>query len=422
MMLIALGLNHHNAPIEILEKTVIPEHRLGSALSALSALPGVEAAAIIATCNRCEIYAELSAPHYQDRLSAWFVSSCSLSADELGRYGFLLTEKEAVLHLMRVAGGVDSMIVGEPQILGQVKTAYQSALHLNATNERLRRLFESALSVAKQVRNETGLGVNPVSFPSLAAGLSKQIFENLAEKQTLMIGTGEMIRLAVERFTKAGVQKMTITGRSQDKARALAVPLQGEVLRFDRIAGQLSRFDIIVSCTSSDTVIVTRRMMEQALKKRKYKPVYMVDLAVPRDFESSITELEDVYIYTLQKLARITDGNLEARRQCAREAEAIIQCKADDYCNWMNSCKSTEMIVRLRDEAQIVRNETLAKARKLLDNGKTPEQALDYLAATLTNKLTHGPTCLLKKAAELNDDEMSEIAKCLLSGNGSGSK
>ena len=414
MPLVTIGLNHKNTPLDILGKAIIPSASLRSALNSLCALPIVKGAVILSTCNRCEIYAEIDAADQSHELHNWFYKQTMLPTGALDEYGYTYHGETSVTHLMRVASSIDSMIVGEPQILGQVKAAYQTAAELNYTSSFLIRLFEKTFAVAKQVRTQTDLGKYPVSYASAVLELTQRIFEKLSTKHALFIGTGDMISLTASHFYNRSIGSITIAGRSQENARRLAQQFNGNTITLSELPECLARYDIIVSCTASDTPLLDKATVQAALKKRKHRPVCIADIALPCDVESAVGTLEDVYLYPLEKLAHIVNDNQSARLQAAYQAEIIVTKKAHEYYDWINSQKVNDMIKQLRDNADNIRNDTLQKTLAMLKAEKTAEEVITYLSTTLTKRLMHIPTQTLKIAAENNHYELLTIIKQLL--------
>ena len=399
MTLITTGLNHKCTPLEMLGKVIIPKDRLNTALNEIMRLPTVSAAVILITCNRCEIYADVETTESLPSIGIWLTRFSGVAQDIFQDYGFTLTGRDAIQHLLRVSCSLESMIMGESQILGQIKEAYQVAQTNGAVNKNLARLFEHALSTAKQVRHQTEIGKHPVSFASAAVDVSKKLFEKLDNKYALMIGTGEMAQLTAQHFINNGLGHITISGRSPEKMRELAIQFQGETLPLDKINEHLSDFDIVVSATAGEPIILSKSAVEQALRKRKHMPMYLVDLALPHDIESSVSKFEDVYLYTLETLARIVNHNHDLRLGAATHAETIIQSKINEYFEWMDSNRAIGVVNQLRNEAERLKEESLQQALKQLHSGKAPEEVLNFLATTLSNRLTHQPTQWLKNIA-----------------------
>ena len=405
MALIVSGLNHNSAPLEVLEKIVIAENRLADALDWLGTTVSADEAVILSTCNRFEIYSAWNEDADEDAVTNWMCSYCGVPRAEINGYCFTYRNKAAIHHLMRVASSVDSMIVGEPQILGQVKSAYRAALDTKHSGAVLTRLFEKSISTAKKVRSETELGKHPISYVSAATIACRRLFENLPDKRVLLLGTGEMIELAANRFRSLGVAALGIAGRSSEKAHALAADFDAEPLDLNRVDTSLHTWDVIVSCTASTKPILGEIAVAAALKRRRHKPVCIIDMALPRDIDPAVEQLPDVYLYTLAKLADIVDDSKQARLTAAAQAEKLIRQEVDEYVRRTDSHKTAEVITSLLAGADDIRADALDKAIKALHGGKTPEEALAGLSTALTGKLMHPALEVLRQAAghELNE-------------------
>ncbi len=397
MTLVALGLNHTTAPVSVREKLAFPNERLGELLRNLVSLPGIKEAAILSTCNRTELYCHTQAP---DRriLVDWLAQTQNLAADEIEPYLYLHTDKETIRHLFRVACGLDSMVLGEPQILGQMKSAYQTARQAGALDKILSRLFQHTFSAAKKVRTDTAIGSSAVSVAFAAVRLSQRIFDDLSQQTALLIGAGETIELTAQHLHQHGIGRMIVANRTFDRAHTLASQVGGYAIALRELPEHLHEADIIVSSTASQLPILGKGAIERAVRQRRHKPVFMVDLAVPRDIEPEVEQLEDVYLYTVDDLQDIVEENRQARRDAALLAEEIIAMEVEHFLAWLRSQGATDTIKALRSQADRLREEALSKARRALGRGATPEEALGLLAHTLTGKLLHIPSVQLKEA------------------------
>ncbi len=413
MTLIAVGLNHHSAPLEVREKVALPENAVGEALADLRRETALAQAVIVSTCNRLEIYAAANRRDCAAAIAAWLCRYQNIAAGDLDGHLFTLHDIGAARHLLRVASGLESVIIGEPQVLGQVKSAYQAALDGKHSGELLGRLFEHALSTAKQARSETDLGRHPVSYASVAVDVSRKIFGDLSTKHALVIGAGEMIELTMRYLKSHGIGSLAIANRSPENARRLAGVHGAETVAFDEIAAALPRYDILVSCTSAKTAVVGKAAIERALKTRKRRPVCIVDIALPRDIEAAAAELEDVYLYTLDNLAEIAGVNRRNRLQEAGKAEQIVEQRLAEFIRWLNARQAGDLIRQFRAAAEEHRDDALDKALQLLKQGKSADEALRHLAHSLTGKLTHHPTDIINKAAGNNDKALLEAARKL---------
>jgi len=418
MPLIILGINHRTAPVDVRERVVFPAESLPAALHELAGLPHIEAASILSTCNRTELccMVEGCAPEAEDdaAVQAWLSQYHQLPLAELKPYLYVHTDTKAVRHLLRVASGLDSMILGEPQILGQIKTAYQVAEHAGTLDLHLRRLYQHTFSVAKQVRTDTQIGASPVSVAFAAVSLARQIFGDLANHTALLIGAGETIELAARHLHEKGLGRMIVANRTVERAHVLAGEFGGYAISLSELSAHLAEADIIISSTASPLPVVGKGSMETALRQRKHRPVFIVDIAVPRDIEPEIGELGDVYLYTVDDLQEVIQENLKSRQDAAKQAEEIIDVQASHFIGWLRSLDAVSTICEYRGEAKRLRDEVLAKSRQQLVQGKEPGDVLAYLAHTLTNKLIHTPSANLRQAGYEGKRELVEAARQLL--------
>ncbi len=398
MTLLALGLNHTTAPLAVRERLVFPTHKLGEYLKDLLTLPGLREAAILSTCNRTELYCTTELPDRR-ALIDWLAQTQNLPQEAFEPYLYAYTDAEFIRHLLRVACGLDSMVLGEPQILGQLKAAYRAALEVGALGKILNRLFQHAFSAAKKVRSDTAIGSSPVSVAFAAVRLAQQIFTDLGQQTALLIGAGETIELTARHLHQQGIGRMIIANRTFDNARMLAVQFGAYAIALRELPEHLPEADIVVSSTASQLPILGKGIIERAIKKRRHKPIFMVDLAVPRDIEPEVEQLEDVYLYTIDDLKGIVEENRQARREAASKAEELIAMEVEHFLAWLRSQGASDTICALRDQGARLREEALERARRALAKGVPPEQALELLAHTLANKLLHLPCVQLKQAS-----------------------
>ncbi|MBK8063400.1 MAG: glutamyl-tRNA reductase [Betaproteobacteria bacterium] len=395
MALFALGLNHQTAPLGIRERVAFTAEALGPALGELARVRPVSEAAILSTCNRTEVY--LSAE--QPRIAAeWLAGFHRIPADELAPYLYTLPREQAVRHAFRVAAGLDSMVIGEPQILGQMKDAVRAAESAGTLGTTLHKLFQRTFAVAKEVRSTTEVGANSVSMAAAAVKLAARIFPSLAEQKVLFIGAGEMIELCATHFAAQGPARITVANRTYERAHSLAHRYGGRAIELRELAEHLHEHDIVVSCTASSLPILGKGLVERALKARRRRPMFMVDLAVPRDIEVEVGEMDDVFLYTVDDLAGIVSTNLDARRSAVEQAEAIIETQVGQFMHWMDARESVPLIRALREQAEQARSAEVERALRLLAKGEDPRQVLEALSQGLTNKLMHGPTQALNEA------------------------
>ena len=395
MYLFALGLNHQTAPLEIRERVAFATHALEGALGELVRGRAANEAAILSTCNRTEIY--VSAGETQGA-AAWFAEYHRLRPDDLSPYLYTLPREQAVRHAFRVASGLDSMVLGEPQILGQLKEAVRVAESAGTLGTVLHKLFQRSFAVAKEVRTTTQVGANSVSMAAAAVKLAARIYPSLKDQKVLFIGAGEMIELCATHFAAQAPARLTVANRTLERAHALAHRFNGQAIELRSLAEHLHEHDIVVSCTASSLPILGKGLVERALKSRRRRPMFMVDLAVPRDIEPEVAGLDDVFLYTVDDLQEIVQGNLDARRSSVQQAEAIIETQVGQFMHWMAAREAVPLIRRLREQAEQARQHEVERALRLLHRGDDPKQVLEALSQGLTNKLMHGPTQALNEA------------------------
>jgi glutamyl-tRNA reductase len=412
MTLLALGLNHQTAPLALRERVAITPAQANEALASLLAQPGVGEAALLSTCNRTEIYAQVE-PGAEGVPARWLAQYHGLPVDQLGTYLYRHEHGEAVRHLFRVATGLDSMVLGEPQILGQVKEAYHAARDARALKAPLERLFQQGFAVAKRVRTDTRVGAHPVSVAFAAVRLAQHVFAELDQASVLLIGAGDTIELAARHLVDSRVKRLLVANRTLEHAQALASRFGGYALPLDELDRHLADADIVISATASREPVLRTAALQRALKARKHRPMFLLDLAVPRDIEASAAQLEDVYLYTVDDLEQVIEENRRSRREAAEQAEAIIELQVEHYLQWWRASDRQDTLLRLRRRGEAERDATLAKARDLLAQGKSPEDALQFLANTLTNKLLHAPSANLRQAALRGDHDLLHAAERL---------
>jgi len=399
MTLLVVGINYANAPVSIRERLAYPAEILHSSLQELRRLKDVTEAAILSTCNRTEFYCSAAIPNQQE-LIAWVAENKNINSHEFAPYLYSYTDSAFIRHILRVACGLDSMILGEPQILGQMKTAYQAACDAGTLGKPLGKLFQHTFSAAKKVRTDTAIGASPVSVAFAAVQLAQQIFDKLSDQTALLIGAGETIELTARHLSRQGIGRIIIANRTYDKAHSLASLFNGYAISLTELPNHLAEADIVISSTASQLPILGKGRVESALKKRKHKPIFMVDLAVPRDIEAEVEQLQDVYLYTIDDLQHTIDQNMNSRREAAQQAEEIIDTQVDHFMAWLRAQEAQSTIRDYRQQAEQQRDEALQKALALLKNGIPAEQALERLAHTLTNKLMHTPSTQIRLAAE----------------------
>ncbi len=417
MALLTLGLNHNTAPVALREKLAFPtKEAIGTALSDLRAHLRSLApeAAILSTCNRTEIYCKTDAPDEAGQaLTEWIGRHRGVDGEgNLAEHLYLLPNQGAVRHAFRVASGLDSMVLGEPQILGQMKTAARVAQDSNMLGSHLHQLFQRSFSVAKEVRTQTAIGAQSVSMSAASVRLGEQIFENLADCSVLLIGAGEMIELCAAHWAPHP-RRMVIANRTLERARPLAERFGATTMALSDLPQQLENFDVVISCTASSLPIIGLGMVERSVRQRRHRPVLMIDLAVPRDIEDEVSRLDDVFLYTVDDLREVVDAGLEGRRLAVAEAESIIDTQVSAFMNWMVQRQSVPLIQELHARGDAVRQQEVERARKMLAKGEDPAVVLEALSRALTAKFMHGPTTLLSHHAG-KDPELANMLSGLL--------
>ncbi len=417
MALLTLGLNHNTAPVALREKLAFPtKEAIGTALSDLRAHLRSLApeAAILSTCNRTEIYCKTDAPDEAGQaLTEWIGRHRGVDGEgNLAEHLYLLPNQGAVRHAFRVASGLDSMVLGEPQILGQMKTAARVAQDSNMLGSHLHQLFQRSFSVAKEVRTQTAIGAQSVSMSAASVRLGEQIFENLADCSVLLIGAGEMIELCAAHWAPHP-RRMVIANRTLERARPLAERFGATTMALSDLPQQLENFDVVISCTASSLPIIGLGMVERSVRQRRHRPVLMIDLAVPRDIEDEVSRLDDVFLYTVDDLREVVDAGLEGRRLAVAEAESIIDTQVNAFMNWLVQRQSVPLIQELHARSDAVRQQEVERARKMLAKGEDPAAVLEALSRALTAKFMHGPTTLLSRHAG-KDPELANMLSGLL--------
>ena len=398
MSIIALGINHKTAPVEIREKVSFSPDHLEEALQDLTTQSNIKEAAILSTCNRTELVCHTETPEDSEVIIDWFRKYHELREEELEPFVYTHPEHQAVQHLLRVACGLDSLILGEPQILGQIKTAYRTAVDAGTVGTLLGKLFQYTFSVAKQIRSDTAIGSSPVSVAFAAVSLSKQIFSDFESHTALLIGAGETIELAARHLHENGIGRIIIANRTVEKAHILAQEFNGYAISLKEIPSHLAEADIVISSTGSPLPILGKGAIESAMKARKHAPMLMVDIAVPRDIEPEAAELEDIYLYTVDDLQEIIEEGLKSRKEAAKQAEEIIDSEVSHFMSWIRSLQAVDSIREFRSKSESIRDDELEKAIKMLNKGMAPEEAMQRFARSLTNKLIHTPSAQMKQA------------------------
>ncbi|HEY3858756.1 MAG TPA: glutamyl-tRNA reductase [Gammaproteobacteria bacterium] len=405
MPFFTLGISHLTAPVAVRERMSFSPEQIPASLRIVTGLPGVSEALILSTCNRTEIYVEADAVGGA-ALAQWLAAE--RSADDPGVTERFYTHQgdAALQHLFRVACGLDSQILGEPQILGQIKEAYELARSGETAGNRLHRMFQYAFAVAKQVRTDTHIGENPVSVAYAAVRLAHQVFSRFEPLTVLLIGAGETIELTARHLHEQGARRMVIANRTLSRARELAEHYQAYAIGLDEIQAHLGEADIVIASTGSPEPILHRRDVEMAFRGRKHRPLLIVDIAVPRDVAADVAGMEDVYLFSIDDLHKVVEENLQSRRVAAREAETMIQAHVARFNEQLRGLDAVPAIRALREHATEVREQTLEQARQRLAHGEPPEQVLRFLADTLSNRLMHAPTARLRQAANEGQEHL----------------
>lgn len=412
MHLSVLGINHRTAPVEVRGQVAFPSEQLGRALSELAGIRGVHEAAILSTCNRTELYC--SSRENSDRaVVEWLGAFHNLESGSLQSHLYSHHDEAAVRHILRVAAGLDSMVLGEPQILGQLKDCYQQALGAGTLDTLVNRLFQHTFSVAKQVRTDTAIGASPVSVAFAAVSLARQIFDTPEKQTALLIGAGETIELTARHLHEQGTGKMIIANRTVERAHDIAARFGGYGISLAEIPAHLAEADIVISSTGSSDPVVTKKTVSQALRSRKHRPVLMVDLAVPPDIEAGVNELDDVYLYTVDDLRQVIEENMRSRKEAAQQAEEIIEIQTERYMAWVRSLDAVPTLRNYRDFAHRIAAEELAKANRLIEEGKPATDVMEMMVNNLVNKLTHDPTVNLREAVASGETGLLEAVKTL---------
>lgn len=412
MRLFAFGINHKTAPVEIREKVAFAPDRLSEALQRLVSGSKVEEAAILSTCNRTELYVCTQADDASG-VESWFSEYHHLDKSTIKPYTYVHPDNEAVRHLLRVASGLDSMVLGEPQILGQVKTAYKQASDAGTLGRILNRLCQHTFNVAKQVRTDTAIGESPVSVAFAAVSLAKQIFSSFEKQTALLIGAGETVDLAARHLKENKIGRLIIANRTIERAQSLAEELGAYAISLGDIPAHLAEADMVISSTASPLPILGKGVVERAIKARRHKPMLMVDIAVPRDIEPEVGELEDVYLYTVDNLQDIIDEGLKSRREAARQAEDIIDHHVSHFMGWMQAQDATDLIREYRAGIDQIRQAELEKALLSLQNGAKPEDVLQRLAHGIANKVAHTPSSVMREAGTSGRAQLLDAAQVL---------
>lgn len=412
MSFIVLGLNHQTAPVDLRERVSIAENQQEQALNEILQQPGVRHAVLLSTCNRTEMYCYID-PQHEHQLAQWFAGFHGLETETLNAYLYSHHGLEAVKHLFRVASGLDSLVMGEPQILGQVKQAWLSAKQQNAVQGTLDRLFQQTFALAKRVRTETQIGAHPVSVAYASVKLARQLFSQLDQANVLLIGAGETIELAAQHLASAKVKRLMIANRTLEHAQSLASRYNGFALPLAEFPKHLADADIVISATASPHAIVSKADVANALLQRKHSPMLLIDLAVPRDIDPDVATLDDIYLYSVDDLEHVLEESRASRQQAAIEAHKIIDLQAEHFYSQLNALNHQSSVVKIRAQIEQMRDIHLEKARQAIERGEDVDAALEMLANQLSNKFLHKPTAVLNQAALQGDTDLLKAAELL---------
>jgi len=412
MNLLIIGINHTSAPVALREKVAFTPEQLEDALKDISMQAGLQEVAILSTCNRTEVIAsgDNIAPF---RVINWLADYHQIDPADLEHSIYILNDNEAALHAMRVACGLDSMVVGEPQILGQFKECFDHARQFGTLGGELDHLSQTSFRVAKKVRTETAIGENSVSVAATSVTLAQQLFTDLSDCNILIIGAGETSELVGRHLVSAGIKHITVANRTIENARLLAKKLGGSAIDLQSIPTKLPETDIVIAATAAQLPILGKGTVERALKSRKHRPILMVDLAVPRDIEPEVSELRDIYLYSVDDLQQIVDTNLSSRQEAARNAEAILAKEISNYRSRHQTKGAEEKLIRFRDHHNNIKTQELERAVARLEKGADPTEVLTQLANQLTNKIIHIPSVQLKAAIDDDAEELVAIISTL---------
>jgi len=407
MQLFTIGVNHTTAPIAIREHVAFNNENLRHALSDLTAQNAAEAA-ILSTCNRTEIYVQSSR---SEPIVDWLANYHKLELANVQPYTYTLANDEAVKHAFRVASGLDSMVLGEPQILGQFKQSVKIAQEAGTLGTHLHKLFQRTFEVAKEVRTNTDIGGSSISMAAAAVKLAQRIFGDIKDQKVLFIGAGEMIELCADHIAAQKPKSMTVANRTLERGTELAEKIGGKAILLNDLPDCFAEFDIVITSTASQLPIVGLGMVERAIKARKHRPMFMVDLAVPRDIEPEVAQLDDVFLYTVDDLAQVVSDGMENRQEAAIDAEMIVSARVESFMQWLKKRDSVPTIKALRDQAEATRVAELDKAMKLIQKGESADKVLEALSNALTNKFLHAPSHALNQSHGDEHARLEELVR-----------
>ena len=409
MGLVTIGMNHKTAALDIREKLSVDKDESHQILKKLYSMPVIDEVFILSTCNRTELYCEMDDMQYVNNISKWLLKQKGLSIKDFEDNIYSFSDSSVVRHALNVASGLDSMVIGEPQILGQFKNAFNEANNAGTIGKNLDRLFQYAFSTAKEVRTDTKIGANSLSIANVAVSLTDQFYDDLSEKNALLVGAGETIYIAAKNLRKKNIKNIFIANRTLENAEVIAKEVSGKALSLKEIPEQLKYSDIIISAVSGNIPLIGKGAIETSLKYRKHKPIYMVDLGVPRNIESEGKDLPDIFLYTLDNMQDLIKKNYKARKDAAIDAQHIIDTKVEEYMKWRKSQSAFSIIKLYREDCEDIRKDCLEKSLNQLKLGKDPTDIIDQLSVNLTSKLSHKPTLALNKAGQTNNRKLINL-------------
>lgn len=412
MPLLTTGISHHTAPLETREKIAIARHEYADEVKSLRELEGIEEVVVVSTCNRTEIYS-VGQQGSQEQVRAWLQAKGQLSDEEIQAHCYVREREQAVRHLFRVAGGLESLVLGESQIVGQLKDSWQMAHEAGGVGKVLDRLFQHAFATGKKIRSKTRIGEHPVSVAYTTILLAKHIFGDLTSKTVVLVGAGEMIELCGRHLRDNGVSNLIIANRSIDRARDLAKQYDAMAVTLGELPNVLHRADILISSTAAHDPVVLVDPVKAALKQRRHKPMFLVDIAVPRDIHPDVGKLDDIYLYTIDDLQKVVDDNISKRNEAAEAAGEDVAEAVDEFMRWLNSARASVYLQKMHKHARSNSEELVAKALRKLEAGKDPEKVVRQLAHTLAKRILHLPSTRLRQAAEEQDDQLLHVANRL---------
>lgn len=412
MPLLTTGISHQTAPLEIREKIAIARVDNTARVKELCKLADIEEAVIVSTCNRTEIYT-IGPEHSGAQVRQWLQNSGNLTAAEIDEHCYTHAREQSVRHLFRVAGGLESLVLGESQILGQLKESWQLAHEAGGVGRVMDRLFQRAFATGKRVRSKTGIGEHPVSVAYTTVLLARQIFGDLASKTVILVGAGEMVELCGRYLHDQGVSSLIIANRSIARAAVLADQFAAHAVALSDLPGMLHKADILISSTASQQPVISAASVKAALKQRRNRPMFLVDIAVPRDIEPDTAAIKNVYLYTIDDLQKVVDNNLTKRSKAAQAASGDVDLAVDEFMRWLNSARAVVYLQKLHNHARKNSAELVAKALRKIAAGKDIEQVITQLANTLSKRILHLPSTRLREAAEAQDDELLRVASRL---------